>query len=76
MTDKVFAEPPMELKVPGGRLGRTKPRHDSVMFTKMVGEKLACLEELLSLEVVSSLAVSLRQQCLAFPSSARLEKES
>ena len=41
----------------------------------MVVEKLACLEELLSLEAVSSLAVSLRQQCLAFQSSARLEKE-
>jgi hypothetical protein len=41
----------------------------------MVVEKLACLEELLSLEVVSSLAVSLRQQCLVFQSSARLEEE-
>jgi hypothetical protein len=43
----------------------------------MVGEKLACIslhEELLSFEVVSSFAVYLCRQCLAFPWSARLEK--
>jgi hypothetical protein len=40
MMDKVFAEPPMELKA---------------WLTEMVGEKLASLEELLLVEVVSSL---------------------
>jgi hypothetical protein len=42
MTDKGFAEPPMELKA---------------WLAEMVGEKPASLEELLSVEVVSSLEV-------------------
>jgi hypothetical protein len=48
------------------------------VFTEIVGEKLRCLyslEELLSFEMVSSLVVQLRRQCLAFPWSARLEKK-
>lgn len=60
VTDKIFAEPPMDPASAGRRLGVGRGQRltdDSVVVTEMVGEELGYLSSQPSFEVVSSLAV-------------------